>query len=146
MGKQRPTNHAKFYGQGIKICFLTHFPTRDFPHMSVAHFAPFRRFIDERESWPRAKERSELGTQQLGDSDSWAQGAQLGTMFRSECVDLGHLVCFFWLDPEEELAVVFMTQVSLAIHGLQIDCSASDSLTALSDSVLAHVACAMPCC
>ena len=49
-----------------------------------AHFAPFRRFINERESWPRAKERSELGTQQLGDSDSWAQGAQLGTMFRSE--------------------------------------------------------------
>ena len=49
-----------------------------------AHFAPFRRFIDERESWPRAKERSELGTQQLGDSDSWAQGAQLGTMFRSQ--------------------------------------------------------------
>ena len=44
----------------------------------------------------------------------------------------GAAATVFWLDPEEELAVVFMTQVSLAIHGLQIDCSASDSLTALS--------------
>ena len=56
----------------------------------------------------------------------------------------GAAATVFWLDPTEELAVVFMTQVSLAIHGLHIDCSASDSLTALSDSVLAHVACAMP--
>ena len=48
----------------------------------------------------------------------------------------GAAATVFWLDPEEELAVVFMTQVSLAIHGLQIDCSASDSLTALSGQTL----------
>ena len=36
----------------------------------------------------------------------------------------GAAATVFWLDPEEELAVVFMTQVSLAILGLQIDCSA----------------------
>ena len=30
----------------------------------------------------------------------------------------GAAATVFWLDPEEELAVVFMTQVGLAIHGL----------------------------
>ena len=56
----------------------------------------------------------------------------------------GAAATVFWLDPEEELAVVFMTQVSLAIHGLQIDCSASDSLTALSGQTVRL--CSGACC
>ena len=60
----------------------------------------------------------------------------------------GAAATVFWLDPEEELAVVFMTQVSLAFQGLHrlLTVLPTAAQLCLADSVLAHVACAMPCC
>ena len=58
----------------------------------------------------------------------------------------GAAATVFWLDPEEELAVVFMTQVSLAFQGLHRLLTVLPTALSESDSVLAHVACAMPCC